>query len=213
MSTARTNKRILMKKMTTEEINEMKKAEAQAKRKGIEESKRIKAAKKAADNAAYKNLSLEERRKILLVRKLKKAEFPYLAEIIKVPKKLEEMRVKMAEGKIVYGDPGGRSPITLFGKDAKRKKNEKRIGRINGVFNYRNRRRASETKRGKYTRMRNNKTKKIFGSESTKVKYGALSKTLTKTNDVGKFSEYLKLKYEILKLLTAEQLERLSGET
>ena len=127
---------------------------------------------------------IEEERKIELEGKTKEEhrrgynEFPYLDELIEDD--LEEVKIK----KKIYIDPGKRSLFYMTDD-------------YNNILNYSNRRRLRETKRLKYTRLRENYKKKnpIFNKEKEMNKYNS------KTCNYDKFKEYIKHKYILNKEL------------
>jgi hypothetical protein len=119
-------------------------------------------------------------------------EFPYLSDLLNDKAFRERMHEKMINGKICYGDPGSRSPITLNG--------------TNGIFNYRNRRRRIDTKRSKYSRLIKNKINKLFKSKNNGKIYDRLKECSTKTTYIKTFKKYIKIKYEFLRRTTCEQM-------
>lgn len=156
----------------------------------------LKVSKKVKQNATKKKKELTEEEK--LERKLKNAEFNYLTDYIKNEVNRKRMRTKLIEGKLVYVDPGKRSPATMLSEDMIR-------------FEYRNRRRIRETRRNDYSRMRRNKMNQIMSNRDIKDLYNKMKDTLTKTTNLEKFSEYLKWKFKLIKCMGKERLDEVSN--
>jgi hypothetical protein len=171
-----------LKKMTETEKDNVNKEKDKNK---MEKNKKISSnRKKMKEN--YKTLSNEEKEKINRELRLNNSEFKYFEDMILDDKFRERMEEMNKKNKIVVGDPGNRTPITLF-NSIKR-------------YNYNNRRRNKELKRGKYIRLIRNKTKSIFETKKEIKKYfDKLKNISTKTNDLSIFEKYIKTKYKLLK--------------
>jgi len=141
----------------------------------------------------FANKTKKEKEKIISQMKLERDEFHYIDEVIKDEKIRKHLVNQLNKKKIVVGDPGCRSPITLNGNS--------------GMFNYRKRRRIKETKRIEYTRLRQNQYKKLMSKTKANKINDELNKTCTKTTSLEKFKKYLKIKFELIKKIGNEQMD------
>jgi hypothetical protein len=180
-------KRIL-KTMTKKDIEKRNKEKERQKELKKDANRAIKKKQKEE----FKRLPKERQNEIKLNKRIQTMEFPYLVDLLNDKTFKKRMKLKLKEGKLCFGDPGNKAPITLNG--------------TNGIFNYRNRRRNLAIKRSKYNRLIQNKTNKIFGNRTLKKLYGKLKTLSTKTSDVTKFNEYLKIKYKLLRIIMRKQL-------
>ena len=122
-------------------------------------------------------------------------EFIDIEDAIKDKKLLNHLKQQYEKGKIVVGDPGKRSPLTLKGKD--------------GIFNYRKRRRLVETKRLKYTKLRQNYYKQLLRKHSNLNEKDKELKTVNfKTTGYTKFMVATLVKFSYLKIYKEERLQK-----
>ena len=176
-----------LKTMTPQQLKDYDKKKQEEKEKKEAEFKKM-LDKKKAD---FKKLSTEEKENILLKMRLNK-EFIYINDAIKDKNVMRHLQEQLKDGKIIVGDPGCRAPITLLGEK--------------GSFNYRNRRRISETKRLKYTRLRQNKYNKILKETQSEKANEKLKEGNKKTMRVEEFEKYIRIKFQLMNKIGAKEL-------
>ena len=181
--------------LLTNEKNQEKKNNTQQKAIEMKEYR-----KKKRDE--YKNLSKEEQEIIKKLMKLKKNKYEYIEDAVKDKSTLEYLKQAHKENRIVVGDPGMRSPLTLLGKSNPLYCNLGKIRKNLTMYNYTNRRRLNETKRIKYLKLIDNKKKQtILNSKSIKNYESELCEYNSKTLDVDNFNIYANLKIKLRKLI------------
>ena len=145
----------------------------------------------------FKKLSKSERDEIILQKRLAKNEFNYISDLINISDYLKLLNKAKTDKKLVYGDPGKRSPLMLMGE--------------NGLYyNYTTKTRIKETKRMKYNTLiqnKRNKTKieidgKRYSISEVETKLCEFS---NKTIEITKFTNYLKLKLKLRNKIHEEQ--------
>jgi len=138
--------------------------------------------KQKASRLKFKELNEEQRNEIKQKIYMKRNNFSYIEDLVKIPnkrKELDERKIHM-----VLGDPGIRDLLTLMGINGKR-------------FNYSKARRLKELKRKKYNKLQKNQfTKLIKNSKNADNTLNDLTNLNCKTNNYGKFIKYIKSKLQ-----------------
>jgi hypothetical protein len=136
----------------------------------------------------YKKSTKEEKEKIKLQIELNK-KYPYIEYMVQNGNELRELINKLNTKELVYGDPGKRSPLYLYGENGK-------------YFNYTNRMRLKDTRRLKYGRMKQNLKNKTEINNCTVVKLeSSLSDYNSKSCKFTNFTKYILNKLKINKIL------------
>lgn len=193
---ARKNSKEIYKGKTFEEIVKIKEnnKEKQIEKK-IKYSEKMKI-KRKKDKDIFKKLSKEQQEKIKLNNKINNSEFNYIGDLIKYTSFLEDFKKAHNNKRLVYGDPGKKSILTLLGDNEK-------------IFNYRTKRRIKEIKRNKYIKLIDNKKKKTqigpFNEMTIKMAELMLSKFSGKTTKINEFNKYAKLKMLIRREIIKEK--------
>lgn len=156
--------------------------------------------------AEFKKKSIEEKTEIKLKKKLKTNKFEYLEDAIKNIDTLNILKAALKLNKIGVVDPGVRSPLTILGHSDKKIKEHLNkqiinIGKLRKqltMYNYTNGRRLYATKRLKFGRLKDKKTKNtLINGKSMKELESELTKYSGKTIDPVKFADYTRLKLKI----------------
>ena len=189
MAKASKEAKLKIKNMTLDELNKNKKKMEELKKKhkkSINEQIR----KKKED---FKKLSKDEQEEIKHNIKMKNNEFNYITEVIKDEKIREHLVQQLKKKKIVVCDPGCRAPLTMLGET--------------GKFNYRKRRRIKDTKRIKYTKLRQSKLDKLLKNKTISGLNNLLTKTSNRTTKAEIFKNYIKTKFKLMEKIGKEKLD------
>ena len=163
----------------TRRLSEKDKEKYMKEKEKIKEEKKIKFIElKKKQKEDFKKLSKEEKEK--KIKEFKKITTIDIEEVIKDPIILNRLLIKLKEKKLVFGDPGKRSPIYLWNGEKK--------------FEYTRARRLFETYRLKYNRLKRHKYAELFDTKYIVE----LSKTNCKSISSKIFIEYIKLKIKLL---------------
>ena len=153
--------------------------------------------KKKENKLKFKKLSKNEQEKIKLDLRMKN-EIVHLEDVIKIETYKKHLTEQLNNNKMVYIDPGMRSPLYMLGNcecnDVCKCKTPREA-----FFNYTNRSRINATKRLKYNRLINNYNNKHKIQNKTLTEINAeLTTYNSKTVNIKKFMEYIKEKFKIL---------------
>jgi hypothetical protein len=128
MSSASKKSKNEFKNKTPDEINKIKncKKEKQKEKNKENQMKRNETKKKLKED--FKKKSKEEQEQIILEIKLRNNEFEYIEDAVKNEKLFQELKKAYDEERMVFIDPGCRSPMTMLG--FKKHVNDEKINKI-----------------------------------------------------------------------------------
>jgi hypothetical protein len=140
-----------------------------------------------------KKLSKDEQEKIKLQEKLKRNEFNYIEDLVKIDSVLKSLKKDYKDNKIGYIDPGKRSPVMILRNDGK-------------IYEYRTKRRLKETRRLKYNELIDHKKRKIKLDDKTIKKLEEkLTEFSRKSLDPKIFKEYTGRKVKFHNMIRNEE--------